>query len=75
MTTRCGGGKVCLLDRKKKKKKSKALHVPPSAGPGSRNGVGLKNLGGFRNALLLADTAFISVTKVNECLFWRSLDV
>lgn len=38
---------------------SKALHVPASAGPGFRNGVGLRHLGGFRNALLLADAAFI----------------
>lgn len=41
------------------KKASKALQVPPSAGPGFRNGVGLRHLGGFRNALLLAGAAFI----------------
>lgn len=58
VTTGCGGGKVCLCDRGGKKM-SKAQHVPPSAGPGFRNGVEFRNLGGFRNALLLADAAFV----------------
>lgn len=59
VTTGCGGGKVCILDWKKNNKMSKALDVPPSAGPGFRNGAGCRHSGGFRNTLLLADAAFI----------------